>query len=426
VETQLKLAELVPLATLEHLRMLFKSITGIPMTFTDPEGVPITTVCEPICFCGSLVRGDQGTVCLRRNKWDVPEPAVEAALREEREGDKPIQHHCRGGFRDTAAPIAVADETVGYAVFARSLPAEPNLDKFRRLAVEGGMPPEVGEQVAHAALVMPRERIAEVAEFLHIIAGLVARAAYDSILAQRILELEELRESLIHMIVHDLRTPLTSIIGGLQLIVDTEYEQELTEEFVSAGLVSAKRLLEMVNTLLDINKMEKGELELDLGEVDFNHLAEQAGEQLAGLVIEHNHDLELDLDRRCPPIWADAEKLQRVIVNLLGNAVQFTPGGGHIRLQSHCTGDMLQFSVSDDGPGIPEQEQDRIFEKFGQAETRREGHKYSTGLGLTFCKMVAEAHGGRIWVDSELGKGSTFSVSIPARAAHSGQKANQW
>ncbi len=424
METQLKLAELVPVATLERLRALFESVTGVPVVFTDSEGVPLTDIEDPLKYCGGLVCGDYGTLCLRRRKWDVPEPAVEAALREEREGDKPIQHHCRGGFRDTAAPIVVADEAVGYAVFARSLPAEPNLDKFRRLAVEGGMPPEVGEQVAHAALVMPRERIAEVAEFLHIIAGLVARAAYDSILAQRILELEELRDSLIYMIVHDLRTPLTSIIGGLQLVVDADYEQRLTEEFVLAGLVSAKRLLELVNTLLDINKMEKGELELDLDEVDFNQLAEEAGKQLGGLVIEHNHDLKLDLDRRCPSIWADAEKLRRVIVNLLGNAIQFTPGGGHIRLQSHCTGDMLQFSVSDDGPGIPDQEQDRIFEKFGQAETRREGHKYSTGLGLTFCKMVAEAHGGRIWVDSELGKGSTFSVSIPARAARSGQEAD--
>jgi len=425
VETQLKLAELVPLATLERLRTLFKSVAGVPVVFTDGDGVPLTDIDEPLKYCGGLVCGDYGTLCLRRRKWDVPEPVVEAALREEREGDKPIQHHCRGGFRDTAAPIVVADETVGYAVFARSLPAEPDLAKFRRLAVAGGMRPEVGEQVARAALVMPRERIAEVAEFLHIIAGLVARAAYDSILAQRILELEELRDSLIYMIVHDLRTPLTSIIGGLQLVVDADFEQRLTEEFVSAGLVSAKRLLEMVNTLLDINKMEKGELvELELGEVDFNQLAEEAGKQLGGLIIEHNHELELELDPRCPPIWADAEKLQRVIVNLLGNAVQFTPAGGHIRLQSQCTGDMLQFSVSDDGPGIPEEEQDRIFEKFGQAATRREGHKYSTGLGLTFCKMVAEAHGGRIWVDSEPGKGSTFSVSIPARAARSGQEAD--
>ncbi len=424
METQLKLAELVPVATLERLRTLFKSVTGVPVVFTDSEGVPLTSIDDPLKYCGGLVCGDYGTLCLRRRKWDVPEPAVEATLREEREGDKPIHHHCRGGFRDTAAPIVVAEEAVGYAVFARSLPAEPDLDKFRQLAVAGGMPPEVGEQVAHAALVMPRERIAEVAEFLHIIAGLVARAAYDSILAQRILELEELRDSLIYMIVHDLRTPLTSVIGGLQLIVDTEYEQGLTEEFVLAGLVSARRLLEMVNTLLDINKMEKGELEMDLGEVDFNQLAEQAGEQLGGLVIEHNHDLELDLDRRCLPIWADAEKLQRVIVNLLGNAVQFTPGGGHIRLTSRCIQEGLIFSVSDDGPGIPEEDRARIFEKFGQAETRSEGHKYSTGLGLTFCKMVAEAHGGRIWVDSELGKGSTFSVSIPARAAHSGQEAD--
>ncbi len=108
----------------------------------------------------------------------------------------------------------------------------------------------------------------------------------------------------------------------------------------------------------------------------------------------------------------------------LGNAIKFTPGGGHIRLHSHCAGDALQFSVSDDGPGIPQEEQNRIFAKFGQAKTCSEGHKYSTGLGLAFCKMVVEAHGGRIWVDSELGKGATFSVSLPVTAARDDQPAD--
>jgi len=414
VETQLKLAELVPVATLGRLRMLFKSVTGVPVVFTDGEGVPLTDIEEPLKYCGGLVCGDYGTLCLRRRKWDVPEPAVEAALREEREGDKPIQHHCRGGFRDAAAPIVVADETVGYAVFARSLPAEPDLEKFRQLAVEGGMSPEVGEQVAHAALVMPRERIAEVAEFLHIIAGLIARAAYDSIQAQKILELQELRDSLIHMIVHDLRTPLTSIMGGLQTVVDTEYESEITQEFVPTALSSADALLEMVNTLLDINKMESGEMKLGLAPVEFAAVAQAALEQVKGLAREHNHELVSELDPTCPAIRADEDKLRRVAINLLGNAIKFTPGGGHIRLTSRCTQEGIIFSVSDDGPGIPEEDRARIFEKFGQVQSRQEGHKYSTGLGLTFCKMVAEAHGGRIWVDSELGKGSTFSVLLPS------------
>ena len=102
------------------------------------------------------------------------------------------------------------------------------------------------------------------------------------------------------------------------------------------------------------------------------------------------------------------------MVNLLGNALKFTQAGGEVKLSVAPTDEGVLISVTDNGPGIPPEDQARIFEKFGQAQTREEGRKHSTGLGLTFCKMVAEAHGGRIWVESEVGKGSTFSVLVPS------------
>jgi signal transduction histidine kinase len=410
----LNLVELVPVQTLDRLRELFKAVTGVPMVVTDAEGMLVTSVDEPLRYCGSLVCGDEPTLCLRRAKWDVPEPAVEQALRTEQQPGKPVLHRCPGGFRDTAVPIVVEDQTVGYAVFARSLSEPPDVDRFRDLAVAGDMAPEVGEQVAQAALVMPRERIAQVAEFLQVIAHLVASAAYDSIRARRILELEELRDSLMHMIVHDLRTPLTSIIGSLQTVMDTDYDAEITVEFVPAALASADVLLEMVNTLLDINKMESGAMDLELELASFPEVADKALAQVRGLAHEHNHELTAELDPDCPPIRADADKLRRVVVNLLGNAIKFTPDGGHIKLTARCEDEGLTFSVIDDGPGIPADDRERIFEKFGQARARQAGHRQSTGLGLTFCKMVAEAHGGRIWAESEVGQGSTFSVFIPA------------
>ena len=416
-QTALKLVDLVPVEALEHLHELFTSVTGVPMVVTDAAGTPITCVEEPLRYCGSLVCGQEATLCLRRAKWDVPEPAVEQALRAEQPLGKPHQHRCRGGFRDTAVPIVVAGQTLGYAIFARSLTAEPDLARFRELAAEGGMAPEVGEEVARAALVMPRERIGHIAEFLHIIAGLVATAAYDSLRAREILELEELRDSLIHMIVHDLRTPLTSIIGGLQTVADTAYDAEMTREFVPMALKSADTLLEMVNTLLDINKMESGEMELDLATVRPAEIAEAALAQVQDLAREHRHELTVALDPSCPPIRADASKLRRVVVNLLGNALKFTPDGGHIKLTVACTAPGVTLSVSDDGPGIPPEDRERIFEKFGQVQRRAPGRQPSTGLGLTFCRMVAEAHGGRIWVESEPGHGSTFFVFIPAGAS---------
>lgn len=406
--------QLVPLETLERLRKLFETVTGVPLVFTDENGKPVTEVEEPLRFCGSLLSADTpGTICLRRKKWDVPEPEVEHAMRADGCGRDVVQHRCRGGFRDTAAPILVEGEIIGYAVFGRSLVEEPDLDRFRTLAVEGGMAPEVGESVARHALVMSRERITAVGEFLQIITGLVAGAAYETIRARQVLELEKLRDDLIQMIVHDLRTPLTSIIGGLQTVVDTDYDPEITQEFVPMAISGANTLLEMVNTLLDINKMEEGQMTLDLTEVQFSDVADMALEQVAGLAMEHQDRLQTALAADCPPVRADAEKLRRVLINLIGNAVKFTPDGGTITVGSKCDGSGLTFWVQDTGPGIPSEYRERIFEKFGQIDGEGRRRKNSTGLGLTFCKLVAEAHGGRIWVESEEGRGSTFLVFIP-------------
>ena len=405
---------LVPLETLERLRDLFEEVTGVPIVFIDHDGIPVTGVAEPLCFCGSLLNHQvPGTLCLRRRKWDEPELEVEQSLRRARQAGKVLQHRCRGGFRDTAAPIELEGQTIGYAVFARSLVTEPDLAHFRKLAVEGGMAPEVGEDVARHALIMTHERVAAIGEFLQVITQLVASAAYEALRAHQVLELEKLRDDLIHMIVHDLRTPLTSLIGGLQTIVDTEYDPEITHEFVPMAVDSAGTLLEMVNTLLDVNKLESGQMALDLGQVSFPAVVETALGQVAGLAREHGHDLVSALDPNCLPLHADGDKLRRVLINLIGNAVKFTPDGGTITVGSRCDGVSLEFWVQDNGPGIPPEYRERIFDKFGQIEGEGRRKKNSTGLGLTFCKLVAEAHGGRIWVESEPGQGSTFKVVIP-------------
>lgn len=411
----MNLGEVVPRETLDRLAAVFRAATAVPIVFTDPDGVPLTPVEDPLCFCSSLVR-QEGTLCLRRKRWDIPEERVEKAILLQHTGGQPIQHRCLGGFADAAVPVVVEGRNIGYAVFARSRTEKPDPEEFRRLAQRGGMEPEVGDQVAAHTLVMSPEQIRTVAELLQVITGLVATAAYDTLRARRIMELERLRDDLTHMIVHDLRTPLTAIIGGLQTIEQTDYEPEMVHEFVPISLSSAEALLEMVNTLLDISKMESGEMTLSREEVSFGKIAQAAVDQVRGLARERNHRLEVDVSAAQEPILADPEKLRRTATNLVGNALKFTPDGGLIRLTATCDESGLTFSVSDSGPGIAPQYHARIFEKFGQVEERKAGRKNSTGLGLTFCKMVAEAHGGRIWVESEVGKGSKFSVFIPREA----------
>lgn len=412
----LKLAELVPPETLDRLQREFRTLVGVPIVFTDADGQALTEVEEPLRYCGSLVycRNAQ-TLCLRREKWDVAEEKLEAEMRKGHERGEPLAHQCAGGFKDMAVPIIVAGQAVGLAVFARTLVEPPDTNRFRDLARRHGMPAEVGEEVARQALVMPEERVAAVAGFLQTIANLVASAAYDSLRARQVLELEDLRDSLVHMIVHDLRTPLTSIMGSLQVIQEAEYDASLVEELVPIAVASAESMLEMINTLLDISKMENGELELDLRAVRFEEIAAKALDQVKGLALEHGHDLVNEVPPDGLTVQADEDLLRRVVVNLLGNAIKFTPDGGRITLSAKVDTQGLTFSVVDNGPGIPPEDQARIFDKFGQAAAHRDRRKYSTGLGLAFCKMVVEAHGGRIWVESEVGKGSAFHVFIPVR-----------
>ncbi len=225
--------------------------------------------------------------------------------------------------------------------------------------------------------------------------------------------LAKLKDDLTHMIIHDLRTPLTSILTGLMTLESLAPLDELQQELLTLSITGGQTLLGMINDLLEISKMEDGSLKLRYELLDPGELADAAVQQVAALAQGKGHILRREIASAAPSVPGDREQLLRTLVNLLGNACKFTPDGGTITLSAHADGDRLVFAVTDTGEGIPREAFARIFEKFGQVEQRKTGHKLSTGLGLTFCKMVVEAHGGRIQVDSELGQGSTFSFTLP-------------
>jgi two-component system, sensor histidine kinase and response regulator len=174
-------------------------------------------------------------------------------------------------------------------------------------------------------------------------------------------------------------------------------------------------LLGMINDLLDISKMEGGSLPLERQELRAADLVDYALQQVAALAQERSLQMVRDLPDETVLFCGDEEKLRRTLVNLLGNAIKFSPTGGTITTSARWeeNGNAIIFAVRDTGEGIPPEATQRIFEKFGQVETRKAGRKMSTGLGLAFCKLAVEAHGGQIWVESKMGQGSTFSFSLP-------------
>lgn len=181
----------------------------------------------------------------------------------------------------------------------------------------------------------------------------------------------------------------------------------------SLALSGAHSLLGMINDLLDVGKIEAGQMVLERSPIDLSTVAHAAVDQVRALARAKRIRLIEDLPSDLGTVAADEEKVRRVLVNLLGNAIKFTPEKGEVAVEARRQGEAILVLVRDTGEGIPEEHRERIFEKFGQVETRQSGRTMSTGLGLTFCKMVVEAHGGRIWVESELQKGSTLSFVIP-------------
>jgi signal transduction histidine kinase len=226
---------------------------------------------------------------------------------------------------------------------------------------------------------------------------------------KRLEELEKLRDDMRNMIVHDLRTPLTSVIAGIEMIGHVGALTTSQQEMMTLALSGGKTLLGMINDLLDIEKMEAGKAHLHYDQVSVPALVAGAIEQLAPLASSARTIIAIDIASDVPLFAADEKKLSRTLVNLIANAIKFT-GEGTVTITADAANEHVRFAIRDSGPGIPAEAFERIFEKFGQLDSR---DKVGTGLGLAFCKLAVEAHGGHIAVESTPGAGSLFTFTVP-------------
>lgn len=221
--------------------------------------------------------------------------------------------------------------------------------------------------------------------------------------------LEKLRDDLTHMVVHDLRNPLSVIFGFLD-IMDHESSKlsARARAFLPLARFCAADLLNMISTILDVSKIGAGEMNLQRETCDLNALLRAV---LATTQPLGNRTVTLCVQEPAQTVTVDVGLIRRVIQNLLSNALRYTPAEGNVRVAVSASAREVRIAVTDAGPGIAAEDHQRIFEKFGQVG----GHsnRVGTGLGLTFCKLAVEAHGGRIGVESEEGKGSTFWLVLP-------------
>jgi two-component system, NarL family, sensor histidine kinase BarA len=249
-------------------------------------------------------------------------------------------------------------------------------------------------------------------------------------LNMRLHEMNRLKGDFLATMSHELRTPLNSIIGFSDLLAGIETLNEKQRRYAKTIHKSGRDLLEMINDILDLAKLEAGKMDLRLSEFRIEAIIQTQCDMVSSLTEEKNIDLAVEIEDDLPPLFQDQAKVQQILTNLLSNAIKFTPEGGRIVVGARADRrGYVEMFVADTGVGIAEADREIIFEKFRQGTVVSRDNltrEFSgTGLGLSIVKELCKLLGGEVSVESELGKGSTFRVLIPWMRADQPQAASK-
>lgn len=228
--------------------------------------------------------------------------------------------------------------------------------------------------------------------------------------------LEQMRDDLVGMIVHDLKNPLAGVIGFAEIMhskIKKRDDLPDFENFLSKILFQANTLHEMVNNILEVHKMEDGSMELQKDVSNLQTIITNAIRQVEVSAKQKDISITTDLPDPLPPVFVDPTKIIRLFANILSNGIKYTPEQGNMHISVHPQDDEILVGIADTGQGIPTEYLDTIFDRFAQIDRKKQGKAASVGLGLYFCKLVVESHGGKIWAESEPGSGSTFFFTFP-------------
>ena len=250
--------------------------------------------------------------------------------------------------------------------------------------------------------------------FLRVAKDITEKKRYE----RRLKELDKMKSDFVSNVSHELRTPLTSIKGSVDNMLDglTGSLNEKQIRYLNRIKSNTDRLSRLINDLLDLSRIESGRVEVRPTTLPLTALAEEVAEHMRALAAEKLIRIEVPSSDPSVTVWADRDKVTQVLMNLIGNAVKFTPQDGKVTVALEKNGnDYIQISVADTGPGILPEERNKIFSKFYQVANIDKKKPKGSGLGLAISKALVEMHGGKIWMDSEVGRGSTFYFTLPAQ-----------
>jgi signal transduction histidine kinase/DNA-binding response OmpR family regulator len=254
-------------------------------------------------------------------------------------------------------------------------------------------------------------------DVLKMLASQATIAITNAILFERTKELDRLKSEFVAVVSHEVRTPLTSIKGSLELLGDDRFHKlpPPQKELLSICQANTERLINLINDILDFSKLESSKLSLNIEAIDAGAVLTEAVENIRNLAAQKEVQVNLKVDESTGTIEADPMRIGQVVTNLLGNAIKFSPERSHIDVFASGDGGQITVSVKDYGRGISQRDLSRLFQRFAQLDSSTTRKAGGTGLGLVISKGIVEQHGGKIWVESAVGEGSTFSFSLPRK-----------
>ncbi len=318
------------------------------------------------------------------------------------------------GINPAASRILGLDLTDTFSLQCDDIFPGTNVNDMIRKTVETGVQPCIPDE--HRIITLP-----EAESSRHYLFSVTAVRGKDHKLSGSVLllkdvtrlqEVERLKREFVMAASHELRTPLTSLSMSVDLLLENGAKglDEKDRELLQAAHEEVHRMKALVNDLLDLSKLEAGKFALEIESVPVQTLFDQMRTFFKSQMEMKEIRLTSELDDDMPMVRADVNKISRVLINLISNALRYVNKGGHIELVAHWVDPHIHISVRDDGPGIPPEYQSRIFQKFVQVKGREAG---GTGLGLAICREIVRAHGGAIWLDSSNKQGSTFTFNLP-------------
>ena len=411
-----QLTDLIEIDILQKMQESFSSMTGVASMITNPEGKPVTRQTHFCKFCSELTRNSKlgGKLCEKCESY---------AAREALQTGKTVAYYCHAGLMDFTAPITIHGQIIGCFAGGQVLPKPPREEAIKRTARELEIDEDEYWEAVQDVRIVDRDELRRTANFINTLSRAMSNMAegkYMALQAKANLEMaDKMKSDFLANMSHEIRTPMNAVIG----MADMALRQDMpvtARSYLEQIKSSGKALLNIINDVLDYSKIESGTLSIIPEDYEPIGVINDVSTIIMNRLMHKTVEFLLDVDPDIPRIMnGDANRLRQILINLANNAVKFTEEG-YVRLvmrseKKDADTVLLHFSVEDSGIGIKEKDIPKLFGSFEQFDKAKNRLVEGSGLGLSIVKQLLDSMDGKIWVESEYGKGSKFKFTLPQK-----------